>query len=110
MPDQPSTDDQLPLDVKPPELGYVGKAVQASVEAAALDSRDKGAGALAVACARAVDTAQRRGDPYAVAAAARELRETLIRLRLDPVARLGNDAGQLQTWLAGLQAPTHDSS
>lgn len=87
-------------------VGPTERAVRASIEGAALDDRDKGAGELAAQCARAVDVAQRvRRDPYAVAAAARELREQLIRLRLDPVARLGNDAGQLQQFLDDLTRP-----
>lgn len=69
----------------------VESAVAASVEAAKLDPRDAAMGALAVECGTAVDVGSRRLDPYAVAAAARELRETLIRLRLDPVSREGSD-------------------
>lgn len=87
-------------------LGPTERAVRASLADAALDDRDAGAGELAAQCARAVDLAHSRRDPYAVAATARELREQLIRLRLDPVARLGNDAGQLAAFLADLSEPT----
>ena len=98
-----SRDAQLPgLTVDPGPLGTVGQAVQRSVAAAALDDRDEGAGALAVSLARAVDAGHRRGDPYAVATAGRELREQLQRLRLDPVSRLGNDAGGVTAFLASL--------
>ncbi len=87
------------------KAGAVRAAVVAAVEAAQLDDRDKGTGALAIACAAAVDVAlTTRRDPYAVASAARELRETLTRLRMDPVSREGNDAGQVQTWLDQLGA------
>lgn len=86
------------------KAGPLQAAIARSVAAAQLDDRDEGAGALAVACARAVDLAHYRRDPYAVAAAARELREQLIRLRLDPQARLGADAGGVEKWLEQLQA------
>lgn len=85
--------------------GAVRTAVVAAVEAAQLDDRDQGTGALAIACAAAVDLAlTTRRDPYAVASAARELRETLTRLRMDPVSREGNDAGDVQSWLDKLGA------
>jgi hypothetical protein len=71
--------------------GYLQRHVAAAIVAAELDDRDKG-------------MAHYRRDPYAVAAAARELRETLVRLRMDPASRLGNDAGQVETWLESLQA------
>lgn len=93
-------------DVAGGKIGATEAAVRKSLTDAALDTRDHGAGELAAQCARAVDVAANvRRDPYGVAAAARELREQLIRLRLDPVARLGNDAGQLQTFLDSLQHP-----
>lgn len=90
--------------------GYLQRAVAAAVDAASLDDRDKGMGALAEACGRAIDLAQGRGDVYAVTAAARELRETLVRLRLDPTSRLGNDAGQVEQFLAGLGATNPDEA
>lgn len=86
------------------KAGYLQAQVTAAIEAAQLDDRDKGMGALAIACARAVDLAHGRRDPYAVASAARELRETLVRLRMDPASRLGADAGNVEKWLAGLGA------
>ena len=84
--------------------GYLQTQVTQAVNAAALDDRDKGMGALAVACARAVDLAHYRRDPYAVASAARELRETLVRLRMDPASRMGQDAGGVEAWLQQLGA------
>lgn len=99
------SDDTLPgLSVPEGKAGPTQDAVAKAIEAAQLDDRDKGAGALALACARAVDLAHYRRDPYAVAAAARELRETLARLKLDPTAREGADAGKVEEWLAGLGA------
>lgn len=90
--------------------GWLQATVTAAVKAAQLDDRDRGMGGLAIACARAVDLAQGRGDPYAVASAARELRETLVRLRMDPASRMGNDAGNVESWLAGLGATIDDAA
>lgn len=99
------SDDALPgLSVPAGRPGHTQEQVQKAIKAAALDDRDLGMAALAEACARAVDLAHGRRDPYAVAAAARELRETLMRLKLDPVAREGNDAGGVEKWLQELQA------
>lgn len=90
-------------------LGPTELAVRASLAAGALEDRDAGAGELAAQLARAVDVAQRvRRDPYAVATAGRELREQLARLRLDPVSRDGNDAGELATWLQQLGSATSE--
>lgn len=101
-----SADDALPGlgEAGQGRAGYLQSAVAKAIEAAQLDDRDKGMGALAEACARAVDLAHYRRDPYAVAAAARELRETLTRLRMDPVSREGADAGQVEQWLQSLDA------
>lgn len=91
----------------------VERAVRASVEAAGLAEVDQGGGALAVACARAVDVANRRLDPYGVAAAARELREQLIRLRLDPASRddgSGGDVDWFRRLMAGEAEDPHASA
>lgn len=104
----PPSDEQLPGLGDDSQLagptGHLVAVVREAITAAQLDDRDKGMGELAVSCARAVELAQGRRDPYAVAAAARELRETLTRLRMDPASRQGNDAGNVEAWLAGLQA------
>lgn len=101
-----SADDQLPgLAVPEQPAAALQTAVAAAVKAASLDDRDAGMAALAVSCARAVDLAHGRRDPYAVATAARELRETLIRLRLDPASRMGADAGSVEGFLASLATP-----
>lgn len=90
--------------------GYTQSAVKAAVEASSLDDRDTAMAALAEACGRAVDLGHARGDVYAVTAAARELRETLIRLRMDPVSRLGNDAAQVEGFLAALGPTTTEDT
>lgn len=99
------SDEQIAgLEVAERRAGPTQSAVTRAVEAASLEGRDEGMSALAVACARAVDLAQYRKDPFAIAAAARELRETLVRLRMDPASRFGADAGEVATWLEQLQA------
>lgn len=97
-------DNELPGlgDIAGPAAGRVEVAVRRSLVGAALDARDEGAGELAASLARAVDLAHNRKDPYAVASCARELRETLLRLRLDPQSRVGADAGGIDAFLAGL--------
>jgi hypothetical protein len=81
--------------------GRVEAAVRESVEAAKLPALDRGAAALAVELARAVDLGSIRHDPYAVAQAAGPLREQLMRLRLDPAAR--QDATHdFDAWLESL--------
>lgn len=98
-------DETLPgLTVPAGQAGHTQAAVQRAIAAAQLDDRDGGMAALAEACARAVDLGHGRRDPYAVASAARELRETLMRLKLDPVSREGNDAGGVEAWLKTLEA------
>lgn len=94
------------LEVAQGKAGHTQLRVQSAIAAAQLDDRDAGMAALAEACARAVDLAHYRRDPYAVASAARELRETLIRLKLDPVSREGADAGNVEKWLAALSETT----
>lgn len=83
-------------------VGRVEEAVARSVAAAALAAVDEGAGALAIEAARAVDLASHRRDPYGVAAAARELREQLARVLLDPASRQGGPSGDVEAFLAEL--------
>lgn len=94
----------IPLDGVPRRAGATERAVRASIEAAALDSRDAGAAELAAQLAAAVDNAGARKNAYAAAVAGRELAAVLTRLRLDPQSRYGNDAGQLEAFLEGLAA------
>lgn len=66
-------------------------AVRAALVEANLDARDRGTGELAAGLARAVDLGLARRDPYAVAAAGRELSTVLARLRMDPESRDAQD-------------------
>lgn len=92
-------------EVKDQLIGPTERAVRKALRAAALDTRDEGAAELAAQLARSVDVASRvRRDPYAVAAAGRELSAVLQRLRLDPAARMGNDASAVEDFLSGLGA------
>lgn len=65
---------------------------------------DQAAAGLAVALARAVDRGAH--DPYAVAAAGRELSALLARLRMDPESRDSGDASGFDpdAWLASVTA------
>lgn len=87
----------------------VEAALRAAVEAADLDDVDAGGGALAVELARAVDVASGRQDPYGVAAAARELREQLTRLGMDPASRKDGTPNGGVNWLDML-GPTVDDA
>ena len=80
----------------------VEQATEAAVKAARLDDVDQAAAALAVELGRAVDVASTRKDPYGVATAARELRETLTRLRLDPASRESTGTNGDLSWLDAL--------
>lgn len=80
----------------------VEQATARAVEAARLDDVDQAGAALAVELARAVDVASTRKDPYGVATAARELRETLTRLRLDPASRESTGTNGDLSWLDAL--------
>lgn len=88
-------------------VGRVERATLESVRAAGLESTDAAAAALAVELARAVDVAATGRSPaYAVSTAARELRECLIRLRLDPTSRGASAADPVSEFLASLATPT----
>lgn len=96
-------------DVGKGPAGRVQAAVQESIAAANLAALDRGAGALAVELARAVDVGSRRRDPFAVAQAAGPLREQLIRLKLDPAARQ-DSAHDFAAWLDSLDTPPADDA
>lgn len=87
-------------------FGPVEAAVRRSIEAAQLEATDEGLGAGMIAAAKAVDVAVARSDPYGVAQALRELRETAARLRLDPVSRDGAPTGDVERFLRDLSNPT----
>jgi hypothetical protein len=81
------------------------KAVTAARTAGSLSDVDAAAITLARAQARGVDGAESARNPWALAALGRELRETLIRLRMDPVSRGGNRES-IAEFLAALGRPT----
>lgn len=99
------------FDVPAGKLGRVeralNKALSAAHRAGALADVDAGAVALARAQARAVDVAEAAREVWALARVGGELRETLIRLRLDPVAR-GSAGDQLSNFLADIAKPSVD--
>lgn len=112
-----STDDELQLQLPLPELqqsaarqlgtmGPTERAVRSAIAGAQLDDRDAGGAEVACQQARAIDAAQAKGRDYAIAQLSRELREQLMRLRLDPASRLGNDAGEIAGWLQRIATPT----
>lgn len=69
----------------------VKRTLEHAAETGVLGELDAALAGLALELARACDQGTRRFDPYAVAAAGRELREVLSRLKLDPSSR--PDAG-----------------
>lgn len=87
-----------PGDVERP-VRRVERAVAASLEAAGLEPVDQALAILAVELGTAADVAATRHDVYGVAAVARELRETLVRLGMDPVSRAGAGSEELRELL-----------
>ena len=85
-------------------------ATEKAIRAAGLEATDAAAAALAKTLARAVDDASEskdgRADPYGIAAAARELREVLGRLQLDPASRGPGLTDDLAAALADLARPS----
>ena len=88
------------------------RAIRASRKAGALDDADSAAYTLARELARTVDYASAvRHDPYAVAAASRELREVLASLRLTPASRGAASQGtDLMQFLSDLATPAVDEA
>lgn len=89
--------------------GRVESAVNAAVRAAraeqTINALDAGLVTLARAQARAVDVAEAKRDVWALARAGGELRESLIRLRLDPTSRgVGRDSS-VADFLASIAGP-----
>lgn len=85
------------------------KTLRAAKAAGELTDRDDAMAQLAVELARSIDVAARFGGPnlpYALQAAGRELRETLVRLRLDPTSRGGAGSDPFDEWLARVSTPT----
>lgn len=96
------------FDVPAGKLGRVERALNAALSTArrsgTLSDVDGAAVALARAQARGVDVAEGARDVWALARVSSELRETLIRLRLDPVSR-GAGGDQLANFLADIARP-----
>jgi hypothetical protein len=83
----------------------VNQAIRRGQREAIIDATlDSGLASLARGLARAADVAESAKNPWAVAAVARELRETLIRLRLDPASR-GADRDAWDDFLSALNEP-----
>lgn len=84
----------------------VNTAVRRAQKTGSLDTElDAGMTALARVLARAIDqTSSTGGDRWLLPRLVGELRETLIRLRLDPTVR-GADHNELADFLASLSKP-----
>ncbi len=108
MPKRRGGDDDGLFALPAGRRGRVEAAVNAAVRKARaeklLSELDGGAVTLARACARAVDLAEGKRDVWALARAAGELREVLIRLRLDPTSR-GAGRDSLADFLQSLAEP-----
>jgi hypothetical protein len=83
----------------------VNKSVRRAWQDEALNELDAGLVTLARAQGRAVDVAEAARDVWALSRASGELRETLIRLRLDPTSR-GASGDSLASFLAELAKPS----
>jgi hypothetical protein len=101
------------FDVPAGKIGRVERALNTALAAArrarSLADVDAGVIALARAQARGVDVAEAARDVWALARVSSELRETLIRLRLDPVAR-GAGGDQLADFLDRIGRPVAGGS
>lgn len=96
------------FDVPAGKIGRVERALNGALTAArrakTITDVDAAAVALARAQARGVDVAEGARDVWALARVSSELRETLARLRLDPVSR-GAGGGKLDDFLSRLGNP-----
>lgn len=105
----PRRDKGALFDLPAGRMGRVERAVNTAITAARRDGAlidvDTAALTLARSQARGVDLAEGGRDVWALARIGGELRETLIRLRLDPVSR-GASRDQLADFLASLTEPT----
>lgn len=109
MPKRRPPDDDALFKLPAGRRGRVEAAVNAAVRRARADGLlsdlDGGLITLARAQARAVDVAEAGRDVWAVSRAGGELRESLIRLRLDPTSR-GANRDSLADFLQSLAEPT----
>lgn len=96
------------FDVPPGRKGRVERAMDTAISAARRDGilteLDAAAWKLAQAQARGVDVAEGGQQVWALARIGAELRETLQRLRLDPVSR-GGQTDDVKDFLAALGQP-----
>jgi hypothetical protein len=108
MADRRRRDTQALFDVPPGRKGRVERALDAAIlvarRAGVLAEVDGAALTLARAQARGVDIAEAGQDVWALARIGAELRETLQRLRLDPVSR-GAQTDDVKDFLAALAHP-----
>ena len=84
----------------------LNKALAAARKARSLADVDTAVITLARAQARACDVAEAARDVWALARIGGELRETLMRMRLDPVSR-GANRDQIAEFLRDLANPEH---
>lgn len=109
MSKRPRTDPSL-FALPPRAKGRVevalDKAIAAARASGALSDVDVAVLTLARAQARGVDCAETDRNTWALAAIGRELRETLIRMRMDPVSR-GTSKDELIDFLRSLAQPDH---
>lgn len=82
--------------------GPMQLAVVAALKTVDLEDVDQMLAQLAVECARAVDFANSKADPYAFSQPAAQLRETLVLLRLDPKSRGAGSGDPFDEFIAGL--------
>jgi hypothetical protein len=104
IPSQPALLDMPAWTKKRAELS-VDKAVAAARAAGLIDAKDEAAVTAARALARGVDMAETQRDLWALATLARELRQQLERLRLDPASRGTNTGDELAELLRSMSTP-----
>jgi hypothetical protein len=102
-------DDAALFDLPAGRRGRVESAVNKSVRRAWQDQHlnelDAGLVTLARAQARSVDVAEAARDVWALARVSGELRDTLIRLRLDPTSR-GASGDSFAAFLESISQPS----
>src|SRR6516164_5311646 len=95
---------QLPFAVGRRVIGRheraASKAITAARASGAIGPVDLAAVTLLRGLARALDGAELEGSAWAVAAVARELRETLTTMRLTPASRTNDGGDPFAEWLA----------
>lgn len=82
--------------------GAMQLAVIAALAAVDLEPVDQMLAQLALECARAIDFANAKADPYAFSQPAAQLRDTLVLLQLDPKSRGAGSGDPFDDFIAGL--------